>query len=153
MKTSIQLITIFLFILSACGTQENKNNSNTTVSADELRNNSYQEVIALHDEVMPKMQNIISLQERIQIRIDSLTEIDSTLAVLEELTKLNNDLASADKSMMDWMHQFNSKINSNDVSDEVAMAYLEEQKVKILEVKELMNNSIDSATEYFESHQ
>ena len=153
MKTSIQLITIFLFILSACGTQENKNNSNTTVSADELRNNSYQEVIALHDEVMPKMQNIISLQERIQIRIDSLTEIDSTLAVLEELTKLNNDLAGADKSMMDWMHKFNSKINSNDVSDEVAMTYLEEQKVKILEVKERMNNSINSATEYFESHQ
>ena len=153
MKSTIQISTLFLFILLSCGTQDNKNNADSSVSIDELRNIRYQEVMAVHDEVMPKLQDIISLQENFKVRIDSLTEIDSTLAVLEELTKLNNDLASADKSMMDWMHQFNSKINSNDVSDEVAMAYLEEQKVKILEVKERMNNSINSATEYFESHQ
>jgi len=153
MKSTIQISTLFLFILLSCGTQDNKNNADSSVSIDELRNIRYQEVMAIHDEVMPKLQDIISLQENFKIRIDSLTEIDSTLAVLEELNNLNNDLAGADKSMMDWMHQFNSKINSNDVSDEVAMTYLEEQKVKILEVKERMNNSINSATEYFESHQ
>lgn len=153
MKTSIQIIIVFLFVLSACSNDASKNDSNSNISVGELRNNHYQEVIAIHDEVMPKMQNIISLQERIIIRIDSLTEVDTTLLELKELSLLNSELASADKSMMDWMHQFNSKINSNDVSDEVAIAYLEEQKIKILEVKEVMNNSIYKATEYLGSHQ
>ena len=85
--------------------------------------------------------------DMIQIRIDSLTEIDSTLAVLEELTKLNNDLASADKSMMDWMHQFS--IDSLDKMEVGAkMIYLQKQYEQLTGLQKLTDSTLHAAQTY-----
>ena len=55
-------------------------------------------VLGLHDVLMPKTEQIISLKSK----LDSLsTGADST-----HVRKLISSLDKADKSMMDWMHQF-----------------------------------------------
>ena len=55
-------------------------------------------VLGLHDVLMPKTEQIVSLKTK----LDSLsTGADST-----HVRQLISSLDKADKSMMDWMHQF-----------------------------------------------
>ena len=55
-------------------------------------------VLGLHDELMPKTEELISLQKQ----LDSLSKGKDTIHV----NKLKRALAKSDQAMMDWMHHF-----------------------------------------------
>ena len=101
----------------------------------------YDEVMNIHDEVMPKMNDLhkakISLQTRLEM--PGLGE--------HEKQDLQNKIAridSASESMMVWMRQFNPIPDS--AGEDKARAYLENELVKVRDVKESILRALKTAT-------
>jgi hypothetical protein len=72
-------------------------------------------------------------------KIDTLIEKDSILAV-------QMHLEAADDSMNNWMHHFEPDVTGK--SNEEAVHYFEEEKVKIQKVDSLFKREIKSADAY-----
>ncbi|PWK27298.1 hypothetical protein LV89_01611 [Arcicella aurantiaca] len=95
------------------------------------------EVMAIHDEVMPKMDDIMTLK----------SSLDSAIKVSPDSAKakqLYSALDSADNQMMDWMQAYNPDQVKGKSEEEVTKYYADE-KAKISSVKELTNKSIEEA--------
>jgi hypothetical protein len=96
-------------------------------------------VLGLHDVLMPKTEQIVSLKTQ----LDSLsTGADST-----HVRKLINSLDKADKSMMDWMHQFSiDSLEKMDVSTKVI--YLKNQYTQLTDLQKLTDSTLNAAQKY-----
>jgi hypothetical protein len=96
-------------------------------------------VLGLHDDLMPKTEQIVSLKSQ----LDSLsTGADSTL-----VRKLISSLDKADKSMMDWMHQFSiDSLGKMDV--EKKMIYLQNQYQQLTDLQKLTDSTLNAAQKY-----
>jgi hypothetical protein len=95
------------------------------------------DVMAVHDEVMPKMDEIMNLK----------SSLDSAVRVSPDSLKARElyvNLDSADVKMMDWMEKYNPDQVKGKSADEVTK-YYENEKNKITEVRELTNASIEQA--------
>jgi hypothetical protein len=138
------IIFILVAALSAC-TQSSKHehHTNDTASTDSPNAALYDQVMDIHDEIMPRVEDIYQLKKQLQDKIASTTDLASDKK--QELEQIIAQLDSADSSMMDWMHTFNPMPDSAD--QEKARAYLESEIEKIKKVKELMNESIEKAKE------
>ncbi len=101
------------------------------------------ETIAIHDEVMPKMDNIMKLKTSLKTELDSLSNEDST-----NVQGLIISLENADKAMMNWMRNYDPQMK--DMSDDEKIEYLKNQKSSIQEVSELMKSSISEAEDYLD---
>ena len=121
----------FLILLSSCG-------NDPTQVVKQLET----EVIAIHDEVMPKTNDIHKLKKELKNRLEDTQ--DST-AIFDLIKELDN----ADEFMMVWMDQYQKVDMTKDTSEN--MSYLRDQKVKIIEVKEAMLNSIKHTEEYLKN--
>ena len=120
------LISIFI-ITSLISCRENHSNPEVQTL--------YDEVMFIHDEVMPEMGTIHRLKKQIR-KLDTQDSI--SFALIKQLDE-------ADESMMSWMAQFKT---DKDASDEEKMAYLNEEKAKISEVSRLMKQSIEDANTF-----
>jgi hypothetical protein len=102
-------------------------------------------VMNIHDEVMPKMGTIGKLVGQLKPMADSLGA-ESVEA------KAMKDLQEANRSMMDWMQGFGDRFDSEEImngkelSDE-KKAWLKEEEEKVQQVKENINSSIERAEE------
>lgn len=143
MNSKCLVVVLIVVTMASCGRGENGDATNVTITKEEQRNELYQQVIVIHDEVMPKMEDIINLQDKIRIQLDSLIEIDSTSERIIILQEMNLKLESADKSMMNWMREFDVDMNSDEVNQDEAIEYLENEMRRIEEVKEVVNTSIE----------
>lgn len=96
-------------------------------------------VLGLHDVLMPKTEQIVSLKTQ----LDSLsTGVDST-----HVRKLISSLDKADKSMMDWMHQFSiDSLEKMDVSTKVI--YLKNQYTQLTDLQKLTDSTLNAAQKY-----
>lgn len=97
----------------------------------------YDEVMVVHDDVMPRMSEIHKLKKSIRNEWK-----DSSKESYAEAMQLIKALEDADESMMNWMSEFKVP---KEASDEATTAYLNEQKVKITAVSDEMNTSIAKA--------
>ena len=91
----------------------------------------YDQVMDIHDEVMPKMETLYKAKKQLQ---DSLT--NATTLTEDQKREIENTiltLDSASKSMMDWMHDFNPPEASN---KEAFNKYMESELVKVKKMKE-----------------
>lgn len=109
------------------------------------------EVLTLHDEVMPKMDQIMSLQGKLKNRIAAIDSIQlsgvSSNTIAEErmkVTDLYKSLHLADSLMMDWMYKYDGD-SARTLPTPEAMGYFENQKLKMLDVQVLTNKSIQEA--------
>ena len=147
---SILALLAFFLIPAAC------QNSNTSNESENQENNSpealekslYQEVIKVHDEVMPKLQAISNLKGKVE---EKITEFEGSSQEDERLNTLRKQLVNldeADQSMMDWMHNF--KTTYEGWTHEETMEYLEKEKVSIQKTGELVDESIASARSLLE---
>ena len=104
----------------------------------------YDEVMTIHDDVMPKMANINKIKATLGSQLKNDKNLDA------KTTKVINDLIAkmdeASKSMFGWMNKFKSP--EGRLSHEEAMKYLEEEKVKITEVKKLILEAIAEGEAY-----
>jgi len=104
----------------------------------------YNQMMDVHDEVMPRMGEIMGLKRKLQEQITSSPDL--TVERKQELENIIFNLDSASNSMMSWMHrihEFNPMADS--VDQEKAREYLETEMEEIRKVKELINESIDKA--------
>jgi hypothetical protein len=92
----------------------------------------YDEVMKIHDEVMPKMEDIYKMKEELKKQI-----AEAPTMVEEKRKEIENKIAAletASKGMMDWMHDFNPPADS--LGEEVVREYLEGQMEKVKKVRE-----------------
>ena len=96
-------------------------------------------VLGLHDVLMPKTEQIVSLKTK----LDSLsTGADST-----HVRKLISSLDKADQSMMDWMHQFSiDSLSKMDVKTK--LNYLKNQYTQLTELQKLTDSTLNAAQKY-----
>lgn len=108
------------------------------------------DVFAIHDEVMPKMGQIMDLRNALSqkiVSIDSLLKIkneDSLQQQKDQALTLSNALQQADEGMMNWMHAYNGD-SLKALSGEEALKALNAEKTKISQVRDQMLESITKA--------
>jgi hypothetical protein len=145
MKLLLQLL-ILSVIASACGKDAKKD------KAAELE----AEVMSIHDEVMPQMDDIMSLKSRLSKKIQSMDSLQnigiSSNTLAEQRIKavdLNQKLNESDKLMMDWMHGYRGD-SARKLGSAEALAYFEKEKEKILAVKQATVKSIQEVKTFLE---
>lgn len=98
------------------------------------------EVMAVHDEVMPKMDDIMSLKSS----LDSAIKVSPDSA---KAKKLYSALDVADNQMMGWMENYDSE-SVKGKSEEQISKYFADQKTRITEVNVLTVKSIEDAKKF-----
>lgn len=103
------------------------------------------EVIAIHDEVMPLMGELRSLKKELKIKADGLVEQDSleNAEKIHELRNIESQLEYAFEGMFIWMRQYKEPEESLDKND--AKAYLTEQKVLVEKVNKDIKQALKAA--------
>jgi len=128
----LALISVFMFSCKEDGKKDTK-----------LETPQMKEVMAIHDEVMPRMSTIGKLVGELKPKIDS-TE---TGMQYEAAMK---DLQEAHKGMMEWMQDFGDTFDSDEILNGKALSeekqkLLDAEETKIKEVRNAINSSIEKA--------
>lgn len=140
------LMTLLLtIVLIACQNGENSsgNNEGTPTPAD-AESQLYQEMMDIHDLVMPKMGQLNQLSQQLTTSLTTLGKEQENIKT--QIEKTIKDLQQADEGMMDWMHgvkplgQLRKEKKHEDI-----MGYIEAEKSKIEKVQQLTDVSIKSA--------
>lgn len=109
-----------------------------------------QEVIEIHDEVMPLMGDLKSLKKKIDEKREMISQSDpDNTNKINELETISIDLDSAFNGMFVWMRQFQSSYE--DMSEEEVKTYLLGQKVKVEKVNEDIKKAMSAAKKELES--
>ncbi len=143
MKYYSQLLFIGLFILAACGkASEHANHDEDDATTDDSPNRAlYDQVMDIHNEVMPKKEDLYKLKKELEEKIAKTPSLAA--GKKQELEKIIASLDSADNAMMDWMHNFDPLPDS--VDEEKAREYLETEMERIKKVRDLTNEAIEKA--------
>ncbi|HEY9487346.1 MAG TPA: hypothetical protein VIQ51_03395 [Chryseosolibacter sp.] len=91
----------------------------------------YNEVMEVHDEVMPKLNDLYKAKTSLQTRL-AMPGLGES-----EKAEINNKIAridSASEGMMVWMRQFNPPADSSEIEE--ARTYLESELVKVKKVRQ-----------------
>ncbi len=98
-------------------------------------------VMAVHDEVMPKMGEIHKLKKQLKKELkNNLEEVSEKRSkILQHMTALDD----ADEGMMNWMAEY--KKLSKLEEDQDPMSYYQAEQVKIDKVRDDMLSSIENA--------
>lgn len=118
-------------VFSNCGTKTNP---------EEAQQKAWEEVMVIHDEIMPWMGELNSIASKIKAGLEVETQ---TEAVSEELRKALEALEAADAGMWKWMNELKQldKLRADKSADEI-MTYLVDQKAAIAAVKAEMETSM-----------
>jgi hypothetical protein len=155
MKRIFGLVSIGLFSLAiACGENEHANHSeggksqNAAAEAMSPTDSLFEQVVALHDEAMPKMGKLKGYEDLAKLRIDSLGKLNNTAskALKAEYERLLAALQRAQKGMNDWMDGFQPDKYENKDS---LMTYYMEEKVKAQAMRDDIFAVMDSAVSKF----
>jgi len=134
MKFSTRFLFVAMIFLSfACGPNAKEENQ-------KLRD----EIIAVHDEVMPLMGELKSLEKEANSKIEELEAAempDSTK--ITDLKALAYDLNQAYEGMFVWMRQY--EVEDGDLTDEEVKAYLDDQMIQVNKVNDDIKAAMDKA--------
>lgn len=127
---------ILFFVLVFCPGCQKQHDSNHEHDAHQEIENSpnqalYDQVMDVHDEVMPKMNDLYKAKTALKTRLE-LPGVGET-----EKQEINSKIAridSASESMMVWMRQFNPIPDS--LGEDKARIYLEGELIKVKQVRE-----------------
>ncbi|MCU0352232.1 MAG: hypothetical protein MUD08_00615 [Cytophagales bacterium] len=137
-----QLLSVVLLTtgLAAC-TQANREHQHGNATGEPKIDSLKSTVMAVHDSVMPKMDEIMNLRLAAQARLrqlDSAAQTDPNQRT--QLTELMRRLDAADEAMMQWMQAFDGQMNNKNTEQKTA--YLLAEKNRIDSVRNLMLGSI-----------
>ncbi|GAB4246158.1 MAG: hypothetical protein Tsb0034_25000 [Ekhidna sp.] len=128
-----------LLLVFACGSNSSQREAaNGEVTIDSLKS----EVLAIHDEVMPKMGALRKTSQQLQAMADSIVTMDSLQST--ELAGVAQEIKNANEGMMNWMRNYEPDFEG---TDEEIRAYLKEQKKAIQQVKDAMERSLAKGEE------
>ena len=143
MKLHLLVLSAIMFTALACGKSDKHGNHHDhgSASGDNPNQVLYDQVMDVHDELMPQMEDLYKLKKELQDKIAATPDM-----VAEKKGELDQAIAtldSADRLMMDWMHKFRPLPDS--VDQEKAREYLESEMEKVKKLKNLFSESIDKA--------
>jgi hypothetical protein len=136
----------FSMIFSGCQKSSDNNHEGHDAHAQDKTETSgneklYNEVMKVHDEVMPKMNDIHKLKMSIRERIEKNPNLPKAERL--KLDAMYAKLDSANEGMMVWMREFRPLPDS--VGEEKAKAYLENEMERVNKVRDRMLKAIESA--------
>ena len=131
----------FVFSLMFIGCKEEKKVSN--------KNTQMKEVMAVHDELMPKMGKIGRL-------VGELDKIEDSTETGQMYRAAKIDLQEANKAMMDWMKELGERFDYEEIMKgkeltEQKQQWLNEEEEKVKVLKEKINGSIERAEKLLEN--
>ncbi|CAN5300553.1 hypothetical protein BH09BAC3_BH09BAC3_18890 [soil metagenome] len=136
------IIVFFFLILASCGkTTDHSNHDNGDAVTDNPNQALYDEVIDIHDEVMPKMEDIYGLKKTLEEKLANTPDLAAEKKA--EIEKVIMSLDSANDAMMNWMHQFSPQPDSAD--RETAREYYETEMERIKKVRDITNETLVKA--------
>ena len=100
------------------------------------------QVLEVHDEVMPKMGDLEKTKRLLVGKADSIAALQPELA--DSLNALAQDIALANEAMMDWMRNFDPTYSA---SEEEVKDYLLKKKKGIETVAKMMNEKLAEGQE------
>ncbi|GGF41720.1 hypothetical protein [Echinicola rosea] len=106
------------------------------------------EVLGIHDEVMPLMGKIKEEQKRLMAASGKIMAADSAKnkAKADEMRKVAKKLEDAYEGMFVWMRQY--KVDFEGMETEQVIAYLEDQKNKVVKVNEDITEALEEARSF-----
>lgn len=113
--------------------------------AENKREKLHNEVMAIHDEVMPRMSEVGLLLEETETCLTAYRSVEAdsiTGPKIQALKESYGALKEADNGMFNWMQNYSKP--GSDVSDEEAIKYLEGQKAVITDVASAINASLEA---------
>ena len=140
-RNLLTLVAVVSLIVFSCKEESKKTEANDSTSKME-------EVMAIHDEVMPKMSTIGKLVAELKPKADTTAQ---GLPYKEAMT----DLQDAHKSMMDWMKGFGDRFDSDEILNGKELSpekkvWLLEEEVKVKALRDQINGSIEKAEKLLE---
>ncbi|MEZ4969366.1 MAG: hypothetical protein R2814_06865 [Flavobacteriaceae bacterium] len=136
-KKLILILSVIIAVAHSCKDQ-NKENS------------QMKDVMAIHDEVMPKMGTIGQLVSELDQKITNDTSSNDYVTAKE-------DLKAAHKAMMDWMKNFGDRFDGDEILKGKALTeekqkWLDEEETKVKALKEQINSSIEQAQDLLKNN-
>ena len=102
------------------------------------------QIIGVHDEVMPKIGQLMSLEKKALAQADSLFAQDSTASTeIEAMRSLAGQLNQAHEGMFVWMRQYS--LEEEGKTPEEIKTYLDEQLVKVNQVNADIKAAMEQA--------
>lgn len=106
----------------------------------------FREVMVVHDEVMPKMDDIHRTQKQLRTKKTTITDATTQKEINDHIQALEQ----AGEGMMDWMAKLKPPSENDTRTHEEIMAYLAKEKIEIQHVSDDMNGSISAGKELLE---
>jgi hypothetical protein len=136
---------LFVLVLITATAVACKPKSEDKVEASEALETSpnealYNEVMKVHDEVMPKMNDVYKYQQQLK---EKLKAPNLSAKNKEEINAVLSRLDSAGNGMMVWMRQFDPIPDS--LGEEKARIYLEGEMEKVKRVREDIVQALEQA--------
>ncbi len=135
MNSFLRALILASFIIAA-GCQQKSGETHDHETSEGVENSEnqalYDEVMQIHNEVMPKMDDLYKAKVALNTRIANTPNMAES-----DKKEINDKIAlldSASEGMMIWMRQFNPLPDS--LGEEKAREYLEIEMKKVKEVKE-----------------
>ncbi len=133
MRTPILIVLLSFFLFASC-----KEQKKTPEGPSKMET-----VMAIHDEVMPKMGKLGKLVGELKSKVD-------TTEVGKQYEAAMKDLQDANSSMMDWMMNFGDRFDSDEILEGKELTdekkqWLDEEEVKVKALQEQINSSIEKA--------
>lgn len=115
-----------------------------TSCKEEKESTQMKEVIAIHDETMPKMGQLGKLVGDLKGMENDSTEIG------RQYKEARKDLQEAHKAMMDWMQNFGNRFTPDEIMNgkelsEQKRKWLDEEEEKAKALRDQINSSIENA--------
>jgi hypothetical protein len=139
MKYSI--LTVLLFTLFACGGEASPYSPAEIAS----QSTAYDEMMDIHNRVMPRMGEIAQAQKGMMNAMDSTGIAEDRQLMYNQV---NEQLEMAHDGMMEWMQQVKSLDElRKETSHADILTYIERENVKMLEIEGDLNQWVSKAKE------
>jgi hypothetical protein len=138
---STMLFVVSILVLTGCDRKTGYDHSSTDEMEGSPNQKLYDSVMAIHNEVMPKLDDLYKAKVKLSARLKESTGITD-----KEQQQIAGKIAridSASESMMVWMRQFNPIPDS--LGEKKARAYLVSELAKIQKVKEGVRQALENA--------
>lgn len=147
MQNYSMLLLLFLGVFYACQGGGSKSANNGKFSPEELEKQQilWDDLIAVHDEVMPKIGNIHKISRQLRNYADTTAGLSPD--VTEKIGQTVEMLDKADESMFSWMNDLRQLKPLQDTEKhEDILNYLKEEQKTMNKVKRDMLESIEKGS-------
>ncbi len=139
LKSFIGFLSVVLLLGLVLGSCDNGNK--------EIQQAIKKEVIGIHDEIMPKMREIVELKEQLKQIQNDFADQSGNSESMEKVTKLRQlqtDLNESESAMRTWMQEFKIELPEETPHEEI-VEYYQTEKEEISAVRARMLAGIDAA--------